>query len=227
MTSKNKLEVCCCDIESVIAAKEGGADRIELCSALEVGGLTPSLGLIKEAVKHFGDGVFVLVRERPGDFVYSPLEINVMAEDIKLAVKEGVSGIVIGALTEDGNIDTAATRVLIEAAGDLPITFHRAFDLVKDPINSLEKIIELGCHRILTSGQKESAETGIPLLKQLNDKAGNRIVILAGAGVTSENAAKILKETGGKEIHASAKIMVGDHMRSSSEKVKEIKKEIS
>lgn len=223
----NKLEICCCDIESVVAAKMGGADRVELCSALEVGGLTPSIALIREAVKIFGDGVFVLIRERPGDFVYSQLEIEVMLNDIKAAIEAGASGVVFGALTTNGDIDLDAVKKMKQAAEGVEVTFHRAFDEVSEPLKALEQIIEAGCDRILTSGQKSSAEEGIPLLKELNSKAAGRIKILAGAGVNWENAAKILNETGGNEIHASAKINVGDHMRSSSDLVSKIKKQIS
>ena len=223
----NKLEICCCDIESVVAAKEGGADRVELCSALEVGGLTPSIALIREAVKVFGKGVFVLIRERPGDFVYSPIEINVMVQDIKAAIEAGASGVVFGALTPQGEIDIEAVKKMQDAAQGVEVTFHRAFDEVKEPFKSLEKIMEIGCNRILTSGQQESAEIGIPLLKELNEKADGKIIILAGAGVNWENAKKILMETGGNEIHASAKVMVGDHMRSSSDLIKKIKNQIS
>lgn len=222
-----KLEVCCTDIESVIAAKAGGADRVELCTALELGGLTPSIGLIKRAVEVFGKGVFVLIRERAGDFVYSDAEIEVMKSDIKAAVDAGAGGIVIGALKPDKAIDTSAVKLLMEAAKGAEITFHRAFDEVKNPESALLELIELGCDRVLTSGQKDSALDGIPLLKRLNEISNGRIIILAGAGVNHENAPIILNETGGKEIHGSAKINKGDHLCTSAELVERIKKSIS
>lgn len=222
-----KLEICCCDIESVIAAKAGGADRIELCSALELGGLTPSIGLIESAVKIFGKGVFVLIRERAGDFHYNHEEIEVMKRDIEAAVAAGVGGIVIGALSEQLDVDIKATEELISAAKDVEVTFHRAFDEVKNPERALEEIIKLGCDRILTSGQKQSAMEGAELLKKLNELAKGRIIILAGAGVTPDNAAIILDKTGGNEIHASAKIVVDGHIQSSPEIVKKIKNVIS
>ena len=222
-----KLEICCNNIASVLAAKSGGADRIELCSALELGGLTPSIGLIEEAVKIFGKGVFVLIRERAGDFNYSKPEIEVMKRDIKAAVAAGVGGIVIGALTPDKHIDKDAIREMMTETKGVEVTFHRAFDEVVEPETALEEIIELGCDRILTSGQKPGAFEGIPLLKKLNRLAKGRIIILAGAGVTPENAAQILELSEGKEIHASAKIDVNGHIESSQEIVKKIKTNIS
>ena len=223
----NKLEVCCADIESVMAAREGGADRVELCSALEVGGLTPSLGLIEGAVKIFGKNVNVLIRERPGDFVYSEAELEVMAKDIEVCRKSGVGAVVIGALRRDGHVDIKAVNYLMKAAEGLEVTFHRAFDEVKEPLKALEEIIECGCHRILTSGQTESAFQGKELLKTINERSRGRIIILPGAGVTHENAGEILDFTGCHEIHASAKVKVGDHIQSSPELVRKIKEAIS
>lgn len=223
----NKLEVCCADIESVLAAKTSGADRIELCSALEVGGVTPSHGMITEAIKIFGKGVFVLIRERPGDFIYSTLELEVMKKDISFAVEAGADGIVLGALTQEKEVDTAALYYLLEGVSDVEITFHRAFDEVKNPFKALEDIIKTGCKRILTSGLQAGAELGIPLIKELNDKANSRIIILPGAGVTFKNAEKILKETGCSEIHASAKQSFHDTCISSEELINKIKKSIS
>ena len=218
-----KVEVCCADIESVKAAKEAKADRIELCSALEVGGVTPSLGLIEQAVEIFGEGVYVLIRERAGNFVYTRSELEVMQKDIRSAVKAGASGIVIGALTDAGEVDRESLRFLMEAAQDVPVTFHRAFDETSDPSKALEEIISAGCARILTSGQRPSAEEGIPLLKELNCQAGGRIIILPGSGVNYRNAAKILSETGCSEIHASAKENYRDTSKSSAAEILRIK----
>lgn len=219
-----KLEVCCADIESVIAAKEAGADRIELCTGLEVGGLTPSIGLIKKAVEIFGAGVMVLIRERAGDFNYSPSEIEVMGDDIEAAINEGATGVVIGALTADGELDLKALGQLMLKTSGVEVTFHRAFDELKDPMKALEQIIEVGCHRILTSGQKPTAEEGIPLLRELIKVAGDRIIILPGSGINDENVDKILKETGCKEIHGSAKVKYHGTCKSSPEKIIRIKK---
>ena len=221
------LEVCCGNIESVKAAKEAGADRIELCTALEVGGLTPSIGQIDKAVEIFGTGVFVLIRERPGDFVYSQPELDVMGKDIAAAIKAGVSGIVIGALSPFGDIDLEGLKYLIDKAENKEITFHRAFDEVKDPFKALEKIIASGCHRILTSGQREKADQALPFLKELNERANKRIIIMPGSGVSCENASKILEATGCNEIHASAKEFRNSTWMSSVEEIRKIKNSLS
>lgn len=222
----NNLEVCCQDIKSVIAAKEGGADRIELCCALEIGGLTPSIGLIEEAVRIFGKNVFVLIRPRGGDFVYSLEELKVMKKDINTCITKGVSGIVVGCLKENGEIDLKGLEYLIENIKDISITFHRAFDEVKDPFDSLEKVIEAGCHRILTSGQKDTALDGIQTIYELNRRASDRIIILPASGVNHENACFILSKTGCKEIHASSKIRNNRTWKSSTEEIKKIKQAI-
>ena len=151
------LEVCCGDIQSIYAAKTGGAHRIELCSALSEGGVTPSAGLIREAVSSGIPAVHILIRPRGGDFLYSEDEIRLMETDIRCAVSSGVDGVVIGALTSDGDIDMTTCRRLIETAGDCSVTFHRAFDLCRNPQKALEDIISLGCDRILTSGLARSA----------------------------------------------------------------------
>ena len=223
----NKLEVCCNDLLSVVAAKEGGADRIELCSALELGGLTPSIGLIKSAVEIFGKAVFVLIRERPGNFIYSDMEIEVMSRDVKAAVEAGVGGVVIGALTPSLKIDSSAIKKMMEHASEVEVTFHRAFDEVKDPESALNEIIDLGCQRLLTSGQAKSALDGIAVIKKLNDIAGGRITILPGAGVDHVNAPLILKATGAVEIHASAKETVNGYLKTNPDLVRKIKNAIS
>lgn len=214
MSRKCLLEICCADADSVTAAIEGGADRIELCSALSEGGLTPSIGLIEHATGHNDITVNVLIRPRNGDFIYSPAETGIMIRDIEMSAKAGASGAVIGALTPDGNIDMPTCRLLINAAKrtGMTVTFHRAFDLCRNPEEALRNLIELDCDRLLTSGQAASALDGAVLIKALNDIGGNRIKIMAGAGVTAENAAEILKATGVEELHASAKITVQSNM---------------
>ena len=200
------LEVCAGSIESVKSAFLGGAQRVELCCALDEDGLTPSLGMIKAAKCYDGLKIHVLIRPRPGDFVYTEDEIQCMIEDIKTCKILPVDGIVIGALTPQGEIDKETCMRLIEAAEGIPnITFHRAFDVCKNPFSALEEIISLGCNRLLTSGQAESAEKGIPVLKKLVEQANNRIVIMAGAGINPTNAKKIVQETGVTELHASAR----------------------
>jgi copper homeostasis protein len=210
--SKYTLEICAGDIVSVEAAANGGASRVELCSALAEGGVTPSYGFIKQALKVNGLRVHVLIRPRGGDFIYSHGEAKVMLEDIALCRKLGVHCVVIGALKPSGEIDTALCKQLIRAAGDMDITFHRAFDLCNNPYKALDEIIELGCSRILTSGQAASAEDGINVLSDLVKYAQNRITILAGGGVSPQNAAKILSATGATEIHASARSTIASQM---------------
>ena len=197
-----KLEVCCGDMQSVLAAKEGGADRIELCQALEVDGLTPSAEMMAEVIG-LGIPVQVLIRPREGDFVYDEAEVETMLKEIRLAKQLGANGVVIGALKSDGSIDEETIRRLVSEATGLSITFHRAFDVCSQPAEALEQIVSLGCHRLLTSGQAPSAEQGIPLIKRLVEQSGGRLIIMPGAGVNKENARRILSETGAQEIHGS------------------------
>lgn len=198
------LEICTDSIASVKAAADGGAGRIELCSALGDGGVTPSTGLMKQARAVDGLKMHVLIRPRVGDFVYDENEIQCMITDIKTAIDCGADGVVIGALRPDGTIDSDTVGRLVKAAGDCRnVTFHRAFDLCRDPFEALEQIIELGCNRVLTSGQAPSAEAGIPLLRQLNERAAGRITILPGGGVSPSNASRIISETGCTELHGS------------------------
>ncbi|MBP6532592.1 MAG: copper homeostasis protein CutC [Bacteroidia bacterium] len=198
------VEIACGNLESVINAHNAGADRIELCVALEVGGLTPSFGLIKKAISIFKKDVFVLIRPREGDFVYSNEELELMLDDIHLVKEMGVGGIVSGALLSNNKIDIEKTQLLLDASGLLPFTFHRAFDLIPDPISGMISLEELGVKRILTSGQKENALAGKELLKTLNERA-NAISILAGAGINPVNVVEIATYTGVNEVHLSAK----------------------
>lgn len=206
------LEVCCGNITSVANAMAGGAHRVELCSALESDGLTPSIGLIHVARRITSEAVaadgscprlHVLIRPREGDFVYDSTELYVMLRDILMAKEAGADGVVIGALTPEGDVDVEACRLMMEAAEGMQVTFHRAFDVCRNPLQALEDIISLGCHRLLTSGQAPSAEAGIPMLRQLVDTAAGRISIMPAAGVNELNAHRILQETGANEIHGS------------------------
>ena len=206
------LEVCAGSVQSVLAAREGGAARVELCSALEVGGITPSMGLIAEARKIREITLNVLIRPRGGDFLYNESEIRCMEQDIAIARQLGADGVVIGALTAQGNIDMECCRRLIDAAGDMSVTFHRAFDMCREPFAALEEIISLGCHRILTSGQAPTAMQGVPLIRQLVEAAEERIIIMPGCGVNAHNATAILDQTSAKEIHASARSLVNSKM---------------
>jgi len=197
------LEICANSYQSAKNAQEAGAHRIELCQELSVGGITPSYGLLKQVIKDIDISVFVLIRPRGGDFVYSEDEFTIMKNNIKLCKDLGSHGIVSGLLNSNNTIDLKRTKELVELSKPLPFTFHRAFDEVVNPKVALEQLIDLSIERILTSGQQSSAEKGLKLLEELNEISSGRITILTGGGVNSENANKF-KEIGLKEIHASA-----------------------
>lgn len=207
------LEICCSDIESVIAAKEGGADYIELCCSIETGGITPSVAMIREAAKIFPGHTNVLIRPRPGDFLYTPREIEVILCDISAAIDSGASGIVCGALTEDGSIDMDALRLMLKRSDGVPFTFHRAFDVCRNPDEALGQLIESGCESVLTSGCAPSAEAGASKLRDFVIESNGRIAIKAGAGITAANVRKIIDQTGVKRIHASAKEIMRSRMQ--------------
>lgn len=212
---KRLLEICCADAESVDAAIAGGADRIELCAALSVGGITPSKGLIDYACSKGSVPINVLIRPRPGDFIYNKIETGIMLDDIAYASKAGAAGVVIGALLKDGTIDIDTCKQLVDCAKGfgLSVTFHRAFDLCNDPITALENIMQLGCERLLTSGQASNALQGAEVIATLAKVADGRLIILAGAGVTPSNIAELIKLTGVSEVHASAKTIVESSMQ--------------
>lgn len=199
------LEVPCGNIESVEAAVSGGADRIELCSAMPLGGLTPTTGML-EAIAHHKIKKFVMIRPREGDFLFSAAEFRSMLRDIAILKNAGAHGIVSGILTKDGEIDKKRCKELIQAARPLTFTFHRAFDLTIDPIRSLEALIELKVDYLLTSGQAADALTGSEMISKLVHQSGNRIKIIAGAGINSANVATIIELTGVKEIHLSGRV---------------------
>lgn len=205
MSNEYLLEICANSVKSCVEAQKGGAYRVELCDGIPEGGTTPSYGDIILARQLLNIKLNVIIRPRGGDFLYDDLEHKIMLQDIKNAVNLGADGVVFGCLTADGDIDIKRNKELIEAAGDLSVTFHRAFDMCKDPFVALEKIIELGFDRILTSGQKPKAAEGVSLLKELVRKAGDRIIIMPGSGVNAENIAFLAKETGAKEFHLSAR----------------------
>ena len=210
------LEVCTASIRSVQAAVAGGAKRIELCSALSVGGLTPSLGLLREVRTLYPElRIHVLIRPREGDFVYSEEELRVMERDIE-AVLPYADSIVSGAMTTAGDVDEVATRRLLERSQGVAFTFHRAFDQSQSPLEALETIRALGCTRILTSGTKDTAEAGIPIIRQLVEHAAGAIMILPGGGVTASNIKRILTETGAREVHGSASLHLPDGRQETS-----------
>jgi copper homeostasis protein len=200
------IEICCNSIQSAANAKAAGATRIELCQNLNEGGTTPSYATIRQCVEELHFRVFVLIRPRPGNFVYNELEIQNMLEDVRVCKELGVAGIVVGFLHEDGTIDTDLTRRFVEAAAPIPVTFHRAFDRCKDWSKALEEVIACGCRRILTSGCHDTALEGKEVLKQLVKRAGGRITILAGSGVRPDNVGELIRFTGAQEVHGSCKV---------------------
>ena len=200
-----RFEICANSVASCIAAQEGGADRVELCSGIPEGGTTPSFGMIRKARASIDIALNVIIRPRGGDFLYTSDELEEMVHDIKAAKELGADGLVFGCLTKEGNVDKEAMSILMEAAGGLPVTFHRAFDHTADPMQALEDIISLGCTRILTSGCRPSAIQGAGLLAELVKAAGNRIIIMPGCGVNENNIAEIARLSGAREFHFSAR----------------------
>ena len=206
MSLRSKIEICANSVESAVKAQEGGAYRVELCAGIPEGGTTPSFGDIRMARQLLQETkLHVIIRPRGGDFLYSHLELEIMLHDIKVAKQLGADGVVFGCLTADGNVDIAAMKMLMNAVGDMNVTFHRAFDMCKNPKEALEQIIELGCTRILTSGQEENALAGIPLLKELIEQADGRIIFMPGCGVNPNNILQIAEETGASEFHFSGR----------------------
>lgn len=206
MSRKSKIEICANSVESAIKAQEGGAYRVELCAGIPEGGTTPPFGDMRMARQMLHQTkLHVIIRPRGGDFLYSPLEQEIMLHDIKVARQLGADGVVFGCLTAEGDVDMVAMKKLMNAVGDMNVTFHRAFDMCKDPFKALEQIIELGCTRILTSGQESNAVKGIPLLKELVKQADGRIIIMPGCGVNPENIKQIAEETNATEFHFSGR----------------------
>ena len=188
-------------VESALAAERGGARRLELCDALFDGGTTPSAGMIAACRDRVSIPVFVIIRPRGGGFVYSEPELDVMRRDIAAAGELGADGVVIGVLRRDGGIDAQQTQSLVDAAGDLPVTFHRAFDFVPDPGEAMETIISAGITRILTSGGAPTAREGVATLASLVRQAGDRLVVMAGGSVREENVKAIVDGSGVHEVH--------------------------
>lgn len=201
-----RFEICANGVESCVAAQEGGADRVELCAGIPEGGTTPSYGEVMVARRLLTTTkLHVIIRPRGGDFVYTPLEAERMLIDIGIARKLGADGVVFGCLTANGDVDMTLCKELMNASKGMSVTFHRAFDRCRQPEKALEDIISLGCNRILTSGLQDTAEQGIPLLRQLNQQARGRIILLAGCGVNENNILRISQETAIKEFHFSAR----------------------
>ncbi len=198
------LEICCGSIDDAIEAEKGGADRVELCSALFLGGLTPSWGTIQEAKRRLEIPVVVMVRPRAGGFGYSEAEMASMERDVEAAVEAGADGIVFGILQADGRIDLARCRRIRQLIGERQAVFHRAFDVTPDPYEALEQLVDLGITRVLTSGQKDSVPEGVELIRKLIERAGARIEILPGGGIQSWNVKEMIEKTGCGQVHLTA-----------------------
>ncbi|MDD3362251.1 MAG: copper homeostasis protein CutC [Hespellia sp.] len=207
-----KLEVCVDSAASAAAAFGGGADRIELCSNLIIGGTSPSPELFRQIRKKCGIPIRVLIRPRFGDFCYDDDEFEIMLREVKMFCQLGADAVVVGVLTPEGDLDIRRMKTLKEAAGETKLTLHRAFDVCRDPFQTLEEAITLGLSTILTSGQANSAIAGKTLLKELTELAGDRIEILVGAGVSPENVKDLIEATHAPAYHMSGKVIQSSHM---------------
>jgi copper homeostasis protein len=203
-----ELEICVDSVESAVAAQAGGAQRVELCGAISEGGLTPSMGMIGAVRERVGLGVFVMIRPRSGDFVYTDEEWRVMRRDIALAGGAGADGVVLGILCANGTVDVERTRALVEEAAPMHVTFHRAFDVTPRLEEALDAVIASGAHRILTSGGAENATEGSARARSLVERAERRVRIMIGGHVRPENVGAIAQATGAHEFHASLRVPV-------------------
>jgi copper homeostasis protein len=206
------VEVCIDSVVGALAAQQGGAHRVELCDNLIEGGTTPSAGTIALARRQIDIELNVIIRPRGGDFCYSELEFEVMKYDIEQAKALGANGVVIGLLHEDGSIDRERTARLVELARPLNVTFHRAFDMSRDPYAALESLIALGLDRVLTSGQEASVLEGLELITKLVQQAAGRIIVMPGGGINERNIAKIIAQSGAKEVHITGRSSVESPM---------------
>ena len=202
--AKILLEICCGSIDDAIQAEKGGADRVELCSALFLGGLTPSIGTIQEAKRRLRIPVMAMVRPRAGGFCYTEAEMATMERDAEEAMASGADGVVFGALRADGRIDAKRTKRMCKRIGQRQAVFHRAFDVTPDPFEALEQLVDLGITRILTSGQKDTVPEGTELIARLVKRAGKRIEILPGGGIRPYNVREIVDKTGCRQVHLTA-----------------------
>ena len=198
------LEICCGSTEDAVEADRGGADRVELCAALFLGGLTPSIGSLIEAKLRLKISVMAMARPRQAGFCYSATEFAVMERDADLMLEHGADGIVFGILNSDGTVDTGRSRMIRNRIGKRQAVFHRAFDVTPDPFRALDELIDLGITRVLTSGQRNGASQGSALIKQLIDRAQGRIEVLPGAGIGLNNVRDLVLATGCTQVHMTA-----------------------
>lgn len=206
------LEICANSVESSLAAEKGGADRVELCDNLLEGGTTPSIGAIKQARKLLSIKLHVIIRPRGGDFLYNPTELEIIKHDINECKNQGVDGVVFGMLKPDGSIDKNICSQLVDLSYPMKTTFHRAFDMVKDPFESLYDLISIGFDILLTSGLQNKAEQGSELITELIDKSDNKIDIMPGSGINEENILQIAKKTKAKNFHVSLRKTIDSQM---------------
>lgn len=199
------LEICAVNLQSALAAQAAGAHRIELCCALDGGGVTPSLGLLRAVRQHLNIPINVLIRPREGNFCYTDAELAIMLDDIRLCREAGADGVVIGALDANNRLDQPQLEAMLEAANGLDITCHRAFDFTPNPFEALDTLIALGIPRVLTSGQAATAYEGRFLLKKLVEHAAKRISVMPGAGLSAQNIREVGETTGAREFHLTAK----------------------
>ncbi len=198
------LEICCSSIDDAIEAEKGGADRIELCSALFLGGLTPSIGTLLEAKERLKIPIMAMVRPRGGGFCYTDAEFDTMERDAQAAMANGAEGVVFGILSPDGTVDAARTARLRQCIGSGQAVFHRAFDVTPDPFRALDQLVDLGIGRILTSGQQDTVPEGADLVRRLIEYAGDRIEILPGGGIKPYQLEDVIARTGCRQIHLTA-----------------------
>jgi copper homeostasis protein len=220
------LEIACFSLEDALIAAESGADRIEFCNDYSCGGLTPPVDEVKKLIDSVQIPVFVMIQPRPGNYVYHPSEMYTIVEELEQMRNAGAAGLVAGAVTENGELDLMACRLIADAAQGLPLTFHRAFDTLKQPLNAMEELITLGFHRILCSGGPGNAIDNLTTLKQYVEAAGNRITILPGGGVRPNNILDILRSTGAQEIHSAGVIASADGFHIDEALVLEMKQKI-
>jgi copper homeostasis protein len=209
--SKYTIEVCVSQLDHAAKARSFGANRVELCAALPEGGTTPPVSLMEKACD-LNIPVHVMIRPRAGDFLYSAEEFEMMKTDIRFAKRAGATGVVIGILNTDGSIDTHRCRMLAEYAAPMHVTFHRAFDLASDPFRALEEVISIGAQTLLTSGQRQTAEDGLEMIRELVKRAGNRIQVMAGSGVNASNVL-LLREAGVTAYHFTSHRIVPSPMQ--------------
>jgi copper homeostasis protein len=208
-----RLEVCIDSVQSAIEAARGGASRVELCDSLLIGGTTPSAGCIALVRRSIDIDLHVLIRPRGGDFCYTESELGVMSHDIRLAQELGADGVAFGILSPYGEVDKTAMRKLMDVARPLKVTFHRAFDVCRDPFQALEDLIDLGVDYLLTSGQQPSVEQGAGLIAELVERAAGRITVMPGGGISEQNIASLVRITGARELHSSAREATRSGMR--------------